>query len=60
MESRMQNFVLEHFFELLELLHAFFIVICRLLLTFLRILVFSSLSILVRLYSLVAMPEASG
>ena len=56
----MRNSLLEHFFELLELLHAFFIVLCRLLLTFLRILVFSSLSILVRLYSLVDMPEASG
>ena len=56
----MHNIVLVHFFELLELLHAFFIVLCRLLLAFLRILVFSSLSIFVGLYSLVAMPKASG
>ena len=56
----MRNIVLVHFFELLELFHAFFIVICRLLLALLWILVFSSLSISKRLYSLVAMPEASG
>ena len=56
----MCNIVLVHFFELLELLYAFFIVLCRLLLAFLWILVFSSLSISVGLYSLVAMPEASG
>ena len=51
----MRNSLLEHFFELLELLHVFFIVLCRLLLVFLQILVFSSLSILVRLYLLIGM-----
>ena len=56
----MRNIVLVHFFELLELLHAFFIVLCRLLLAFLWILVFSSLSISEELYLLVAVLEASG
>ena len=52
----MRNSVLEHFFELLELLHVFFLVLCRLRLVFLQILVFSSLNILVHLYSLVGIP----
>ena len=56
----MRNIVLVHFFGFLELLHAFFIVICRLLLTLLWILVFNSLSISKGLYSLVAVPEASN
>ena len=56
----MRNIVLVHFSELLELLHSFFIILCRLLLAFLQILIFSSLGISVGLYSLVAMPEASG
>ena len=56
----MRNIVLVHFFKLLKLLHAFFIVICKLLLALLRILVFSSLSKSEGLYSLIAMPEASG
>ena len=52
----MRNSLLEHFFELLELLHVFLVVLCRLLLVFLQILVFGSLRILVCLYSLVGMP----
>ena len=38
----MRNLVVVHFFEPSELFHAYFIVICRVLLVLLRILVFSS------------------
>ena len=41
----MHNLVVVHFFESLELLHAYFIVIYRMLLALLQILVFSSFSI---------------
>ena len=56
----MRNIVLVHFFELLELFHAFLIVICRLVLQLLWILVFSSLSISEGLYLLVDVPEGRG
>ena len=56
----MCNIVLVHFFEFLELLHAFLIVICRLVLQLLQILVFSSLSISKGLYLLVVVHETRG